>query len=209
MLNVLIDFAVVVQECKLVWGALVASTRYFFHEHENLVYPRNVLLHLTQVMAQHSGLNAFCGLESFNKPCVFIPNVSLNHLFDGPHLLHTGIEPHNLSDQLLSLGHKLIMDCFIERLKPVSKCFIDFADPMQLRVVRTHHSAVVTYKRLRIFTVELQVFVVQQTLGVLLLGGHCRRVDKGNGLYIGFDFYFGFLFLGFLWLVFCFLLLVL
>ena len=81
------------------------------------------------------------------------------------------VKPDNLADKLGSFGHETVSDRLIHRLKPVTEGLLNVADPVQLRIVRTHDCAVDAQQLLRVVTVVSQWLSVQHA-GLLL--GHVR-----------------------------------
>lgn len=62
-----------------VLGLLVATaSSYVLHSHEYLIYPCNILLHLGNIVLQHSHLDSLGTPESLHDGAVLVPDVLLD-----------------------------------------------------------------------------------------------------------------------------------
>ncbi len=94
-------------------------------------------------MLQNGRLYTFCASKALHNAGILVANVSFNDTFDSFYFIETVIEAHDLADELGSLGHKTVVDRFVDGFKSVTESFLHVADSVQLSVVGTHHRAIV------------------------------------------------------------------
>ena len=114
-----------------------------FHEHENLVDPGDILLHLRDIMLQHGSFNTLSTPESLHDPRVLVSNVPLNHRLHRLDFIEPMVKADDLTNELGALGYQRVVDRLVDRFKTVAERLFHIADAMKLRVVGPHDRAVV------------------------------------------------------------------
>ena len=118
-------------------------------------------------MLQDSCLRSFRALDPLRDACVLIADISLNDALDSLDLVVPMVQAYNLADELCTLGNKALMDGLVDRFKSVPESLLEIADPMQLRVMRTHHSAVMAQQFFTRVTVVANGLAVQHASLIL------------------------------------------
>jgi len=112
---------------------------------------------------QDSRFDAFCRFKSFHHAGIFIPDVTLDDLFDSFDFVKPMIKSDNLTDKLGSFWHQTLMDLPVHLIKSVTESFLDVTNSMQLRIVGTHHCAIVTKQFFTGVTKVAQWLIVKKT----------------------------------------------
>ena len=141
----------------------MASSRNILHEHENFVNPSNILLHFSNVVLQDRSFDTFSRFEPLHHASVFIPNVSLNDLFHSFDFVETVVKSDNLADKLGPFWHQTLMNLLVHLVKSVTEGLFDVANSVQLRIVGTHHCAIVTEQLFAGVTKVAQWLIVKKT----------------------------------------------
>ena len=92
----------------------------------------------------HNGcLAPFSTSEPFHNSSILVPNVSLNNALHSLNFVETVVKSDDLTDQLGTLRHQILVNRLIDSLKSIPKGLLHVADAMQLSVMRSHDRAVV------------------------------------------------------------------
>jgi len=133
------------QEREHVWHASLCwcLTCDFLHGHQDFVDPGYVFLEFCDVVLKHSVLNSLSRSQPFHDSSVLVPDVLLDDALDCLDLLESVVDRAYLRNELSSFGHECLVDRPVDEVEPDPEGLFDGGDPVQGRVVRAHHGAVV------------------------------------------------------------------
>ena len=108
----------------LLYHVRLASSRNILHCHQYLVNPCDVLLHLRDVMLQHSHLDSLGTPNSFHNCSVLIADVLFDNILQSINFVDSMIQSNDLRDQLGPLGHDAGMDRTVNKVESVAEGFV-------------------------------------------------------------------------------------
>ena len=73
------------------------------------------------------------------------------------------VKSDNLADKLGPLWHQTLMNLLVHLVKSVTESLLDVANSVQLRIVRTHHSAIIAEQLFARVTKVTQRLIVKKT----------------------------------------------
>lgn len=89
-------------------------------------------------MLKNRQLDSFGASKTFHDSTVFATNVFFDNTFNNFDFIKSMVKSHNLTDKKLSFRHYILKNGSINQIESISEWLFNWANSMELRVMRPH-----------------------------------------------------------------------